>query len=88
MQKNSNTLRPMDGIACECILVYLDCFKYNEINKNFFLAQKHLIHNDRKTEFLIPNIIKSKTYSENLLFHLYLNLTLLLSQNTYVSSYM
>ena len=34
-QKNSNTLRPMDGIFCLCILVYLDYPKCIEINVHF-----------------------------------------------------
>ena len=30
-QKNSNALQPMDRISHWCILIYLDCTKYNEI---------------------------------------------------------
>ena len=38
---NSNTLRPWDGISLKCILVYLDCTKYKEINIHFCQTQKH-----------------------------------------------
>ena len=36
IQKNSNTLGPMDEISCLFILVYLDCTKCNELNMNFY----------------------------------------------------
>ena len=47
-QNNSNTLRLMDGISCQCILVYLVWAKYYEININFCYAQKHV---SNRTEY-------------------------------------
>ena len=40
-QKNSRTLRPMDGISYYNILIYLDCTKHHEINMHFLDTQKH-----------------------------------------------
>ena len=40
-QINSNALRPIDGISCQCFLVCLDCTKYNEIN-TYFCRSKNL----------------------------------------------
>ena len=34
----------MEEISCQCILIYSDCSKYNEINNNFCNAEKHVIN--------------------------------------------
>ena len=42
IQNNSNTLRPMNEISCQFILVHLDCTKHDEINRHFYYVQKHV----------------------------------------------
>ena len=41
-QKNSNILRPVDGISCYGIFVFLDCAECNEIHINFCYGKKHV----------------------------------------------
>ena len=42
IQKNSNTLRPIDGIPYKLDLMYLNCTKYNIINIDFSYIKKHV----------------------------------------------
>ena len=41
-KKKTNTLRSMIEISCQCILMCLDCTKYDEINVSFLNVQKHI----------------------------------------------
>ena len=41
-KENSNILRLTDGISYWCILMYLDCTKYDEINIPFRYAHKDI----------------------------------------------
>ena len=45
-QKNLKIFKSMNGISFLCILVYLDCTKYDEMNMNFLHGQNHVTNRE------------------------------------------